>query len=343
MIKKIGLICMFVLLTACQVKQSSTSESTSSSEVASSSSTNSSELVSSSQDYSEYQTVIERYQENIGKPISSLDQSQVSSYLSWLEIYKTVYTGAYYSQYDINHDGIDELLITLEYSNQKVLIDLYTLNSTGEITRLADYFRKSGPEIGEKVTIWPLEDGTLSLESAGSFRIYEMTGDAEGLKQVSESSPTPSSSPAIDLRSLEWNELEASTTTSSEIQSSVDLQVIVQGDYSSLAGTWSNARGNTMIVKADGTITFPDYPGEVEYWQEPSLEAGGYVRLTRFSPNRMTSPGVPFLLVPEGVAIPADRFVDGLTDISDSSKVRLYGSQGLNTPEGVANETYYRQ
>ncbi|HFI0424725.1 TPA: colicin lysis protein [Streptococcus suis] len=216
-----------VLLAACQSNQTkevgSSSSSTSSSVQTSTSSSQetstSTETSSSSEVQTDtsstvaqavptiYQSVIERYQANLGQAAETINQDEVSSYLALPTSQGQEYSGAYYSLYDIDQDGKDELLIALNRSNEFVLIDLYTQLS-GESFRLVDNFRNIGFEIGPDALLRPLQDGTYLFEGDGIYRIYQFNAMIPGLKRISESDTNPETSPLLDLTSLTWTKLD---------------------------------------------------------------------------------------------------------------------------------------
>ncbi|HFR3774488.1 TPA: colicin lysis protein [Streptococcus suis] len=154
-----------------------------------------------------YQSVIERYQVNLGQSAETINKDEVSSYLALTTSQGQVYSGAFYSLHDINQDGKDELLLALNRSNEYVLIDLYTQLS-GDSLRLVDSFRNIGIDIGPDVRLYPLQDGTYLFEGQGLFRIYQYNAMIPGLKQISESDTNPETSPLLDLSSLTWTNLE---------------------------------------------------------------------------------------------------------------------------------------
>ncbi|HFI0106232.1 TPA: colicin lysis protein [Streptococcus suis] len=154
-----------------------------------------------------YQSVIERYQANLGQAAETINQDEVSSYLALPTSQGQEYSGAYYSLYDIDQDGKDELLIALNRSNEFVLIDLYTQLS-GESFRLVDNFRNIGFEIGPDALLRPLQDGTYLFEGDGIYRIYQFNAMIPGLKRISESDTNPETSPLLDLTSLTWTKLD---------------------------------------------------------------------------------------------------------------------------------------
>lgn len=213
------LVSTVVLLAACQSNQTNevgSSSSSTSSSVQTSTSTGASSSSEVQTDTSSavaqavptiYQSVIERYQANIGQSAETINQEEVSSYLALTTSQGQVYSGAFYSLYDINQDGKAELLLALNRSNEYVLIDLYTQLS-GDSLRLVDSFRNIGIDIGPDVRLYPLQDGTYLFEGQGLFRIYQYNAMIPGLKQISESDTNPETSPLLDLSSLTWTNLE---------------------------------------------------------------------------------------------------------------------------------------
>ncbi|HFI0790983.1 TPA: colicin lysis protein [Streptococcus suis] len=210
-----------VLLAACQSNQTkevgSSSSSTSSSVQTSTSSSQETSSTSEVQTDSSstvaqavptiYQSVIERYQANLGQATDAINQDEVSSYLALPTSQGQEYSGAYYSLYDIDRDGKDELLIALNRSDEYVLIDLYTQLS-GSSLRLVDSFRNIGIDIGPDALLRPLQDGTYLFEGNGIYRIYQFNAMIPGLKQISESDTNPETSPLLDLTSLTWTKLD---------------------------------------------------------------------------------------------------------------------------------------
>jgi hypothetical protein len=153
-----------------------------------------------------YQYVIDRYQANLGQVSEAINQDEVSSYLSLLTSQGQEYSGAFYSLYDIDQDGTEELLLALNKSGDYTLIDLYT-QLTGESLRLVDNFRNIGFEIGPDAILRPLQDGTYLFEGGGVYRIYQYNAMIPGLKRISESDTNPETSPLLDLSSLNWVKL----------------------------------------------------------------------------------------------------------------------------------------
>ncbi|HFI0449290.1 TPA: colicin lysis protein [Streptococcus suis] len=224
---KFILVSSLVLLTACQSNQTkevaSSSSSTSSSVQISTSSSQeisiSTETSSTSEAQTDtsstvaqavptiYQSVIERYQANLGQAAEAINQDEVSSYLALTISQGQEYSGAYHSQYDIDKDCKDELLIALNSSDEYVLIDLYTQLS-GESLRLIDNFRNTGLEIGPDAQLYPLQDGTYLFEGNGVYRTYQYNAMIPGLKKVAEYDSRPETGALLDLTSLTWTKLE---------------------------------------------------------------------------------------------------------------------------------------
>ncbi|MDW8681882.1 colicin lysis protein [Streptococcus suis] len=213
------LVSTVVLLVACQSNQTNevgSSSSSTSSSVQTSTSTGASSSSEVQTDTSSavaqavptiYQSVIERYQANIGQSAETINQEEVSSYLALTTSQGQEYSGAYYSLYDIDQDGKEELLIALNRLDEYVLIDLYTQLS-GNSLRLVDSFRNIGIDIGPDALLRPLQDGTYLFEGNGIYRIYQFNAMIPGLKQISESDTNPETSPLLDLTSLTWTKLD---------------------------------------------------------------------------------------------------------------------------------------
>ncbi|HFU4466222.1 TPA: colicin lysis protein [Streptococcus suis] len=221
------LVSTVVLLAACQSNQTkevgSSSSSTRSSVQTSTSSSQetstSTETSSSSKVQTDtsstvsqavptiYQSVIERYQANLGQVAEAINQDEVSSYLALPTSQGKEYSGAYYSLYDIDRNGKEELLLALSASGEYVLIDLYTQLS-GSSLRLVDNFRNIGVEVGPEARLQPLQDGTYLFEGDGIYRIYQFNAMIPGLKRISESDTNPETSPLLDLTSLTWTKLD---------------------------------------------------------------------------------------------------------------------------------------
>ncbi|HEM6338599.1 TPA: colicin lysis protein [Streptococcus suis] len=209
------------LLAACQggqVPKVSSPSSTSSNQIATSSSPSSSAATSSSSSEQEistteismpiaYQSILERYKDSLGQTAEVLSQDEVSSHLTLLTNQTYEYSGLFYSLYDINHDGAEELLLALDKSGEYILIDLYT-QLAGEGLRLVDNFRNIGFEIGPDARLYPLQDGTYLFEAEGVFRIYQYQAMIPGLKRISEDTSRPETAALLDLTSLTWTKLE---------------------------------------------------------------------------------------------------------------------------------------
>lgn len=281
--------------------------------------------------------MLDRYQDALHQSASNIDQTQVSSYLSFLETYDYLYSEVTSLQYDFNKDGVDELAIALKDKNGTyTLIDLYTLDGSHQSVRLADEFRKTGPEIGEKNVLIPLEDGTFSLQGANLFRIYEIKNDRSGLELKAEGQSNPSDSPVIDLTQLSWEKIDSSGEigTSGGNQTTtrkMDIQALATGDFSSIEGTWQNAKGETMVFDASGlvddTMTLSQYGarmGEGYYIHGISPKGGGTGSSSGY-------------FIPAGTDA-SSRFAN---DASDHSRDRLWFGQSESGLEN-SSEFFYK-
>lgn len=151
-----------------------------------------------------YQDVIGNYQASLAQP-EAINPEQVSTQLVLVH-QPEIYAGAFYSLYDFNQDGVEDLIIALKKSDSYVLIDLYTLYGGGDLLRLVDSFRHIGPEIGEEAILRPLQDGSYLYEVAGQSKFYQYDEHIPGLGPVPE---IEAESPVFDLNSLTWIQIEA--------------------------------------------------------------------------------------------------------------------------------------
>lgn len=338
--------------TSSELSSSSSSQSSSSSEKASSSqskesSSTSSEASSSSVtvDYSLYNQVILDYNQlsSVNSDINpEANQAVTSSY----------YTGLEYSLYDLDKNGVDELLIALVAKDgYRSLLDLRTIKD-GQVVRLTT---NELSMIGNRMLLLPLADGTLYYKASGGasgglYTRYRLMADGTGLEKVAEAEteaglgnlPT-----ALDLTSLTWQSVSslesqdsASQTETASSSSGMDLQAIAKGDYSSITGTWQSGKADwptLTISRSSIQATYPD--GRIEtlsldFSDTSVLVAKGYLS------GKLPVPmgGVSYSFIPVGISVN----IGGPTDLpSDVSRERIwYASTGIN-PETISSDHFY--
>lgn len=302
-----------------------------------------------------FQTVIDRYQESLGLFVNELDFEKVSSYLYWTEQFDYVYDGAYYSQTDLDGDGVSELIVALGGKDSKAatktIIDLYSVSDKGDLVRLSDITKQNrGPEVGEKVRMYLLKDGSLLLYAVGHYERLRINPERTLL--VSEGKiAEPAESDYLDLSSLKWTKLEkqapqpAPEETKTNRQEGMNIEAIQQGDFSSIAGVWENAQGNRVTIQSDGFVTYDGI--EHTYFvdvERASISETGVLgaAITYYNPTNkpVASGSVPTVFVPKGAVIMS--VADGGTDSTDINRDRFFSAQYVMPSDILAQEVYYR-
>ena len=104
--------------------------------------------------------------------------------------------------------------------------------------------------------------------------------------------------------------------------SSLDMQAIASGDFSSMAGTWRDANGVTYTFDAEGLVS--DVAKlELVY---TGLDENGIYR-TNIRWHNLT--GAALSIIPAGKKLPAGETVSG-QDPTDSSQDRFIIAQGIS-------------
>lgn len=263
-----------------------------------------------------------------------------------------------YAFYDINKDGQDELILRDQYT----LIAIYTLQDDKPVLAKAGGVAGSG---GERRILTIYDNGTFVYNNFHSPRPeahatnYRITNDGkiEEIKQVDydlqeTKDPAPllglDNEKELDIESFDWKNLAPTSAAASSqsvptiagdlapstnSQQVLDINQIQQGDFSTLAGTWRNGKGNELVIDENGQVG-PDMSVGVDYaeMKNNTLWAGLVVN----------GPGSAILIIaPAGTQIEASDSSNTYTDASDYTRDRLLVTQyagGIEVPE----EFYYR-
>ena len=239
--------------------------------------------------------------------------------------------GITYTLYDFDKNDVKELVISMGSSKEDhFILDIYTI-SDGKLIRLTNSENKL-EMIGERMNIFPLEDGTFSYIGAGTARDHEYIhykfnekGDAfEEIKKGSTEDVIKNLPPKLDLKQQEWKPTQW-YITSPEKQKEVakkklDIRAIQNGDYSSLKGTWVDGTGHTLIFDDNGLVD-ENYEMKLSYFKEnKGTLIGGY------GPKNLPVGGAAVYIIPGGVPMTDDRsgtFVDPI----QTDKDRIFAGQ----------------
>ena len=159
----VGLGISISLLTACQNSNSSSNSSTTEAETT----TQTTVAPKPVTDYTLYNSVLKDYKEvveNVTKhqnDHSKIKHNDNVNSIAYLVKKGFDSPGISYTLYDFDKNNVDELVISMDSSKDDYyILDIYTI-SNGKLIRLTNRENKLDM-IGERMNIFPLEDGTFS-------------------------------------------------------------------------------------------------------------------------------------------------------------------------------------
>ncbi|MGT2925194.1 DUF6287 domain-containing protein [Streptococcus caviae] len=167
----------------------------------------------------------------------------------------------------------------------------------------------------------------------------------DGDKSVSPKTSLQSKSHKSDKHSSSEQEKKTESSSESSQSSSssseesreaeslapIDTGAILKADYSTAAGTWKNAQGQTLTFNTQGLTTSGMTVSLLDIDQDGILllnvETGNKTNLTLY-------------MVAANRTLPQRYFANGQTDTSDKSKDRIISSETLNSNQ-LADHVYY--
>ena len=341
----VGLGISISLLTACQNSSSSSNSATTEAETT----TQTTVAPKPVTDYTLYNSVLKDYKEvveNVTKHQN--DHSKIKHNVNVNSIAYLVKKGfdspgISYTLYDFDKNDVQELVISMDSSkDDHYILDIYTI-SNGKLIRLTNRENKLDM-IGERMNIFPLEDGTFSYIGAGTARDheyihYKFNDNGDALEEITKGTTEDvikNLPPKLDLKQKEWKPTQW-YITSPEKQKEVakkklDIQAIQNGDYSSLKGTWVDGTGHTFIFDEKGLVD-ENYEMKLSYFKEyKGTLIGGY------GPKNSPVGGAAVYIIPGGVPMTADRN-DTFVDPIQTDKDRIFAGQQFPR---FASEFHYR-
>ena len=329
----VGLGISISLLTACQNSSSNSNSATTEAETT----TQTTVAPKPVTDYTLYNSVLKDYKEvveNVTK--HSNDHSKITlndnvNSIAYLVKKGFDSPGISYTLYDFDKNNVDELVISMDSSKENhYILDIYTI-SDGKLIRVTNRENKLDM-IGERMQIFPLEDGTFLYIGVGTSRDhgyihYKLNdkGDAlEEIKEIITDDNVKTLSPKIDLKQKEWKPTQWYITSPEKqkevTQKKLDIQAIQNGDYSSLKGTWVDGTGHTFIFDEKGLVD-ENYEMKLSYFKEyKGTLIGGY------GPKNSPVGGAAVYIIPGGVPMTADRN-DTFIDPIQTDKDRIFAGQ----------------
>lgn len=270
-----------------------------------------------------------------------------------------------YSFADINKDGKDELLIG---SPEKVHA-IYYLNNTdqpvfaisagtsakgGYLTDMKIYsdgtiycqqFQRMRPEA--KAETYEIKNGAFNQTQSVDFSMAD-TKDGTSLVGLSGAS-------LFELGQESWKDFsdsndsltstneakndssskESSSSKSDTKQSGMDINAIQKGDFSSVAGTWKNGRGDTLTFDNNGLVSDKE-----KVVTEYAKFTDDYLTASTGPKSGVGPGGEAMAFLPKGAsltnAVTASN--DNVDDQSDKNKDRIWAGQSLI---GTTDDSYF--
>lgn len=242
----------------------------------------------------------------------------------------------HYAFYDINQDGVEELLVgSLQEDGSVYLATVFHYEDLDQDSQRKFHMYQYGgsyrgsyrifkdgtvvhmtwiPVSGEgTATTYHLNDGSTEFVTDRELDIQLPLDNLEetlGLAGVAE----------VDLRTLIWQEFTFSLPE-------LDLEAISQGDFTSLAGEWKRKDGTSLFIDEFGQTNL----GARIFMDNATMEAG--VLLGTIGDGHT---GAAFVLAPKHTTYDIG-FVGG-TDLSDTSADRIIIAQNTQ----MEDSAYYR-
>ena len=258
----LGLGISISLLTACQ-KQESTTPSTS--EVTTTTIEETTVAPKPVTDYTLYNSVLQDYKEALKKQGGSFNKENINNYILIAKTNPDL-QGASYILYDFDKNGVEELLVaTTSRDNKHAILDIRTIID-GKVVQVTNAENQLS-FIGERMNIFPLEDGTFTYIGAASakdhvYAHYKWNEIGSALERVKEGT-TPDVieglAPKLNIPENDWYPVQWYITSPEKqkemAKAKLNLQAIQNGDYTTLKGTWANHLGYTLTFDENGLVS----------------------------------------------------------------------------------------
>ena len=323
-----------LFLVACQ-SQKATEKTTTVETTTETTTTTVSTTVEVKPDYSLYDGIISKYATVTKNSKGDVDQS--INTIAYLLRNNDIYTGIDYALYDLDKNGTDELIISFILQNgNHIPLDIYTLKD-GNVIRLTSPEVKLA-SIGERVLLDTLVDGSLLMSTSSSagqtIHMIQYKFDSTGTKleqthewkiDRSKGEKVPEGLPeSIKKDEFTYKSVYTKPVTKKEAsaQKGINIVEIQNGDYSSLAGTWRNAQGITIVFDKNGLVS-----EHSEIFTVKPEKDGTVLRLGVRAKSGMG--GHFILVIPAGAEAPEVNNGDGTKSPaqSNNSRDRLYAGQ----------------
>ena len=362
------LLCASLLGACSQSSQGTKTSQTSKSSAASQKSQKKESKASSSSseekkvDCSLYDGVIDKYAEVMGSssatPAADINPEARAIYETTdkgITYQSQGYQGIGYTLVDLDKNGTDELVISLLHQDENSLLDIYTIKDK-KLIRLTSA-DQGMDKIGVHQAVRLLPDGKFLFVVGLSmfnriFLVYQINAEGDSFENIftteSLNEAQEKFGKELDLKSYDWTLVterpgapktttsSSSTTDSSQAQATtpastgMDIAAIQNGDFSSIAGTWQNAKGYSYTFDANGLVSGNGFManGQGSYIRLDLAKVENGVLKAAEAPTSPGPGGAMIYFIPKGVSLPDAVMGDQtFVDASDASRDRVYVTQ----------------
>ena len=240
----LGLGISISLLTACQKQETTTTSNTEASITTIEQTTVAPKPVT---DYTLYNSVLQDYKEALKKKGGTFNKENINNFILIAKTNPDL-QGASYILYDFDKNGVEELLVaTTSRDNKHAILDIRTIVN-GKVVQVTNAENQLS-FIGERMNIFPLEDGTFTYIGAASakdhlYAHYKWNETGSTLEKVKEGT-TPDVieglAPKLNILDKDWYPVQWYITSPEKqkemAKAKLDIQAIQKGDYTTLTGT----------------------------------------------------------------------------------------------------------
>ena len=174
--------------------------------------------------------------------------------------------GASYILYDFDKNGVEELLVaTTSRDNKHAILDIRTIID-GKVVQVTNAENQLS-FIGERMNIFPLEDGTFTYIGAASakdhvyahYKWNEIGSELERVKEGTTPDVIEGLAPKLNIPENDWYPVQWYITSPEKqkemAKAKLNLQAIQNGDYTTLKGTWANRLGYSLKFNENGLVS----------------------------------------------------------------------------------------
>ncbi|MGT2930272.1 DUF6287 domain-containing protein [Streptococcus dentasini] len=186
------------------------------------------------------------------------------------------------------------------------------------------------------LSIWGIQSQKQDSQAAHGPKTSQTSRSSSRSKNSSASKSSSQTAPSPDKseNSGSYESKDSKNTNKTEqgqsAEPAFDYHALASGDFSSLAGTWSDANGRTLIIAPDGSANILGTPASITVTRDGKGEA-----LMMVTYEDGTSLGI--LMYSAGERIPDRHFQSG-ADTSDNSRNRLVTAASDVLDEGGSDQ-----